>query len=313
MSAPLAGVTDHAYLRILHELGTPLMFSEMYPSDSLIRKPTRALKKLRLQPDLNPLCVQLFGHKASNMAEAARVVWNEGAYMVDINMGCPAKKVVKSGNGAALMDNPKLAFAIMEAVRQAVDCPVSIKLRLGLDPAHPVALEYTRHAEQCGLDFVIVHGRFRENYSMPADWNAIKQIKSQVAIPVVGNGDILSSESARTRLVESGCDAVMTGRGILGNPWLPGHIAQYLETGKSPVPVTLRERLSVMIRHLHYLEQIMPPRHAPIVFRKHAAWYFKGIPHIVHLKKQLYHFTKISQYEAIARKLIIESFAIAGR
>ncbi len=305
MSAPLAGITDTAFLKILSELKTPLLFTEMIPAISLAKNPKTMIRLLNWSTEIHPICAQLFGSQAWAMAEAARILVDLGADMIDLNMGCPAKKIVRSGAGIALMKEPVLAGGIMRSVRLAVSCPVSVKIRLGIDPITPNALLFAQMAQDSGLEFVTIHGRYRTGYDIPADWHSIAEVRRNVSIPIIGNGDIFSTEDARRMMTETGCDGVMIGRGITGNPWLPGIIARNLyETTEGNHTIALQERIRVLLQHLRFLVEQNGPQRASLIFRKHSAWYLKGLPNSLQDRKRLFTFSRPEEYEAFAQELL---------
>ncbi len=303
LTAPLAGVSDPPFQTILAELGAPLISTEMLAADGLARAGSRYLRNLSIAPGIHPILVQLFGKNPLAMETAAKIIADRGVEMIDLNMGCPARKVCRTGSGVALMRNPQTARAIMQAVRRAVSGPVlSIKIRLGWDRHSQNASEFVRMAEEEGFDFVTVHGRYRSSYTEAADWAEIARIRVETRLPVVGNGDVFSCDDARRMIDQTGCDAVMLGRGILGNPWLPARIEAGL-TGRLEQNVTVAERVRVINRHLDLLIDRYGERRAALIFRKHAAWYLKGTSGCAEMRREVFGYTTRDQYREFLGRL----------
>ena len=304
LAAPLAGVTDPPFQRILFELHTPVISTEMVSTSALVRSLKPPINLLSWQSDIHPVIAQMFGYEPHIMAEGARILESLGADAVDINMGCPAKKVVRSGSGVALMRKPELADRIMRAVRKAVNIPVSVKIRMGWDADHRNCSEYAVMAEAAGMDWLTIHGRYRSSYEVPADWSGIREVRESVSIPVFGNGDIFTPADAKRMIAETGCHGVMLARGMLGNPWFPVAVTKYLLTGKEPDPVPLEERFRVCRRHLDLMVKHIGTKRACMAFRKHAAWYLKGLPGIVPHRRALFLYTQPEQYVELMDHLL---------
>ena len=235
--APMAGVTDAPFRALCRAQGAALTCTEMVSAKALVYHDEKTKQLLWSPPDEHPAAVQIFGHEPEVMAEAAPMALAySGADILDINMGCPAPKVANNGAGSALMKDPQLAGEIIYAVAEAVDLPVTVKLRKGWDKAHPNVVELAQIAEQNGAAAVTVHGRTREEmYSGHADWDCIRRVKAAVHIPVIGNGDVTDVQSAALLLEQTGCDAIMIGRGAMGNPWLFRQINAYLTDTRVPI------------------------------------------------------------------------------
>jgi len=276
--APLAGITDLPFRLICKELGAALVYTEMISAEGLIRRQGGTLGITDSDPYERPVSFQLFGKKPESMAEAARMLAGLGADIVDINMGCPVKKVVGGGSGAALMKDIKTASGIIRAVVEASGVPVTVKLRTGWTSQEFVAPEFAKAAEDAGAAAVAVHGRHaKQGFSGVADWSAIRAVKDAVEIPVIGNGDITNANEAARMMDETGCDLVMIGRGALGNPWIFREVNGLLTTGEVHAPPTIQEKGEMLLRHLRAVVARDGERTGVFAMRKHAAWYSKGV------------------------------------
>ncbi len=277
--APMAGVTDLPFRIICRELGAGLVFSEMLSVEALIRDHKRTFSMLHTDPAERPVVFQVFGSRPRSMADAARIVSEGEVDFIDINMGCPVPKVLKSGSGSALLRDLGLAKEIMAAVVEASKVPVTIKIRLGWDSKSIIAVELAQAAEATGIAAVTVHARTKiQGFSGRADWGMIKLVKEAVKILVIGNGDVRSGADAKRMLDETGCDGVMIGRAIEGNPWIFREAKTYLETGVLPPHPTLEERQAVMLRHMNDVVKLLGERIGVREMRKHLCWYTKGLP-----------------------------------
>lgn len=277
--APMAGVTDSAFRLIVRELGgESLMFSEMVSANGIHYRNEKTLEMLQTDAAERPIAIQIFGSDPATCAEAAAFVENLGtAAVIDFNLGCPAPKIVRNGEGSALMKNPALVGKILSAIRQAVKIPVSAKLRLGYDENFN-AVEIAKVAEEAGADFIAVHGRTRPQfYSGSANWSEIAKVKTAVKIPVIANGDVRDFDSLDKILKVTGADGVMVGRAAQGNPWLIGRLLEYFRTGKKNPPPSLTERVEVMRRHFEKLIGFKGEYVGVREMRQHAAWYTKGL------------------------------------
>jgi len=276
--APMAGITDFPYRMICKELGAGLVFSEMVSVEALIREHKRTQGMLRTDPAERPVVFQIFGSKPASMAEAAHIVSRGEVDYLDINMGCPVPKILRSGAGSALLRDIALAKEIMSAVVKASKVPVTVKIRLGWDAKNIVAIDIALAAESVGIAAVTVHGRTKaQGFSGRADWSMIKAVKESVGIPVIGNGDVRSAQDAMNMLDGTGCDGVMIGRAIQGNPWIFREAKQLLEAGVVPSPPSLEERKAVMLRHLEDMVNILGENRGVCEMRKHLCWYTKGL------------------------------------
>ncbi len=277
--APMSGISDQPFRRLARRYCTGLVFSEMVASREMLRQSRQSERKSRITGEVGPIAVQLAGTDADVMADAARAVAARGAEIIDINFGCPAKKIVRKASGLALMRDESLATAIMKAVVDAVDVPVTVKMRTGWDDDCRNAPRLARFAEDCGVQMVTVHGRTRcQFYTGKADWSFIGAVKDAVAIPVIANGDIRSCVDAVECLAASGADGVMIGRAAQGRPWFPGQVAHYLATGDHAADPLPAERQRIARTHftemLSYYGIETGIRNA----RKHMGWYAAGLP-----------------------------------
>lgn len=276
--APMAGVADRAFRQICREHGACYVIGEMASAKGLTYGDKKTPELLEVSPEERPMAVQLFGDEPDTMAKAAQMALAYQPDAIDINMGCPAPKITGGGSGSALMKTPELAAQIIRAVRVAVDLPLTVKFRKGWDSNSVNAVEFAKMAEACGADAIAIHGRTRaQMYAPTADWAIIRQVKEAVSIPVIGNGDVDSVDSAIRMYEETGCDLVMIGRGALGSPWVFGQIRDYFFTGERTPDPCLEERMAVMLRHLTLMCQYKGESHAMREARKHVACYMKGL------------------------------------
>ena len=286
--APMAGVTDTAYRVIAQDMGCPLAFAEMVSSQGIHYRNEHTMKMLKTEAGERPIAMQIFAKSAAMAAEAAAYIEEIGtADILDFNMGCPAPKVVKNGEGSALMREPKKAEEILTAIRRATKLPFTVKMRLGWDDASRNAVEIARMAEAVGVDAVAVHGRTREQfYSGNADYAAIAEVKRAVNIPVIVSGDIRRPVDLARALDITGADAVMIGRGAQGNPWIFPQLIHWLRTGEELPPPTLIERAQVILRHLDLLVGYKGEYIGIREMRKHAAWYTRGLKGSAELRER---------------------------
>ena len=277
--APMAGVTDKPFRLLCKRLGAGLAVSEMTTSDPRFWTTAKSLHRMDHVGEPDPVSVQIAGTVPAIMADAARFNVDHGAQLIDINMGCPAKKVCNAWAGSALMREPDLVARIVAAVVNAVDVPVTLKIRTGWDADHRNAPEVARIAEDAGIQALAVHGRTRDQqYTGTAEYDTIAAIKAMLRIPVVANGDIDSPEKARFVLDATGCDAVMIGRAAQGRPWILGRIAHYLATGESLPEPSLQEVRDILLGHLEHLHAFYGEVSGVRIARKHLGWYAKDRP-----------------------------------
>jgi nifR3 family TIM-barrel protein len=279
IAAPLAGISNEAYRKILFDMGAGLVYSEMVSDKGINFNNKKTLNMLKIGEQEHPLSMQIFGGDVASLVEAAKTVERlSECDIIDINMGCPVKKVVKTGGGCMLLLDEEKAYSLAKAVVEAVKKPVTVKMRIGWDDNNINVVKMAQLMEKAGVKAIAIHGRTREQlYSGEARWEYIKLVKQAVSIPVIGNGDVLTPEDAKQMLEETGCDAVMIGRGYLGNPWLIKQAVAFLDDGsKIPLP-SLDERLGMLIYHAEqlidlYEDEVMSIRE----MRSHFAWYIKG-------------------------------------
>lgn len=288
IAAPMAGVSDKAFRILAKEAGVGLVYTEMVSDMALIYNNQKTKTIMNLENESEPVCVQIFGSKPESMAQGAKLIEEAGAHLIDINMGCPAPKIVKNNEGSALMKDLDCAERIVKAVVRAVKIPVTVKMRKGWDDQSVNAVELAQRVEAQGAAAVTVHGRTRSQfYSGQADWEIIAKVKNMVKIPVTGNGDIWQPQDAKRMMDETGCDAVMIGRGAQGNPWLFKRTVHYLETGELLPGPDGSEKLRTAIRHFELLYEDKGERVAVREMRKHAAWYIKGLRDATNVREEI--------------------------
>lgn len=276
--APMAGITDKAMRTLVKPFSPGLMYTEMVSGKALSYNNKKTENMLRISAWEKPVAVQLFGHEPKILSEIAYKAEDAGADIIDINMGCPAPKIVNNGDGSAIMKTPALAGEIIKAVAKSVSVPVTVKIRKGWDEESVNAVEVAKIAEDAGASLITVHGRTRKQfYSGKADLEIIKKVKDAVSIPVVGNGDITDGKSAQNMLDITGCDGIMIGRASQGNPWIFREIREYLENGKIIPPPEISERCEMMRKHIELICEFKGERIGIPEARKHMAWYIKGI------------------------------------
>lgn len=276
--APMAGITDKPYRMICKEMGAGLVCTEMISSRAIFHDDTKTKLLMDTEGEKKPISYQIFGSEEESMAYAAKYI-EEKADIIDINMGCPAPKVVKNGDGSKLMLDIKKAEKVIEAVVKSTSKPVTLKIRKGWDHNNIVAVEFAQMAEKAGVSAITIHGRTRtEMYSGKVDLDIIKKVKESVKIPVIGNGDIVDEESALKMFEYTGVDGIMIGRGTFGNPWIFERIKYYLETGEKLPLVTNEEKLRVIKKQIQLELDNKPEVTAIREMRKHIAWYTKNMP-----------------------------------
>jgi nifR3 family TIM-barrel protein len=305
--APMAGITDMAYRAICKQFGCGLTYTEMVSAKGMYYKSENTRELMELAPVEQPAAIQIFGSDADIMASIAGEVQKAGADIIDINMGCPTPKIVKNGDGSALMQKPELVAEIVKKVSRAVTVPVTVKIRKGWDDNNVNAVEIAQAAQQNGAKAVTVHGRTREQfYSGQADWDIIKRVKQSISIPVIGNGDIVSPESAKKMLEQTGCDGIMIGRGAEGNPWIFKRVIEYLRTGEILPEPSYEEKVEMAMYHLKQTIELKGEIIGVKEMRKHLAWYLKGMPGSSTVKSEVFKLCKAEDVKKMLQAYLKE-------
>lgn len=304
--APMAGVCNPAFRLIAKEFGTGLVCAEMVSDKAILHGNKRTMEMLFVDEREKPLSLQIFGGDRKSLVEAAKIVDKQtNADIIDINMGCPVPKVTKCDAGARWLLDPNKIYEMVSAVTEAVDKPVTVKMRIGWDDEHIFAVENARAVERAGGSAVSVHGRTREQlYTGKANWDIIKEVKEAVSIPVIGNGDVFTPEDAKRMLEHTGVDGVMIGRGALGNPWMLYRTVQYLTNGELPSDPTPKEKMEIAILHMDRLISLKGESTAVREMRKHMAWYMKGLPGSARIKDNIMEETGRDNMVAILNQYI---------
>lgn len=301
--APMAGATDLPYRVLCREQGCGLVCMEMVSAKAVLYNNRNTKELLQVDERERPVSLQLFGSDPHILSDiAARL--EEGPYDIfDINMGCPVPKIVKNGEGSALMKDPALVEEILSAMVKAVKKPVTVKIRKGFDDASVNAVEIAKIAEACGVAAVAVHGRTREQfYSGKADWDIIRRVKEAVRIPVIGNGDVFTAEDAKRLVDTTGCDGIMVARGAKGNPWIFREITEYLDTGRKPERPSARELKEMILRHGRMMLKFKGELAGMREMRKHVSWYTAGYPNSAALRNDINMVSSMEELEALIKE-----------
>ena len=300
--APMAGISNSAYRRIIKEMGPGLIYAEMVSDKAITFGSKKTIDMLYMTESERPISQQIFGSDKKSFVEAAKFIYeNMHPDIIDINMGCPVPKVaISSQAGSALLKDPDKVYEIVKAVKESVPIPVTVKIRSGWDANSKNATVIAKKCEEAGADAIAIHARTRsQGYSGKADWNMIKQVKESVSIPVIGNGDIFSCYDAKRMLDTTGCDFVMIGRGSLGNPWLIKECVEYLENGTIPKEVRFEEKIDMIKKHLNLLRETKNDKVALLEIRTHIAYYLKGLKNSSELKNMIFKTKSFEEIEAL--------------
>ncbi|MDS1030979.1 tRNA dihydrouridine synthase DusB [Bacillota bacterium LX-D] len=304
ISAPIAGVSDKAFRLLAKEHGCHLVFTEMISDKALLFNNPKTYQLLDLEGEKYPIAVQIFGSEPEIMAKAAQIVARSGAAIIDINMGCPTPKIVRNGEGAALMRKPELAFQIVESVVKSVDIPVTVKIRKGWNDQEQNAVVFAQGLEAAGAQCITIHGRTRDQlYSGKADWDIISQVVQAVKIPVIGNGDIFEPLDAQEMMKKTNCAGVMIARGSFGNPWLFSRTIAFLDGKLLPEP-SWEERITTAIRHLELVVAFKGEAIGVKEMRKHIAWYVKGGPNAARIREKINRLDEFSSVKKFLQNIL---------
>jgi tRNA-dihydrouridine synthase B len=304
--APMAGITDTAFRTICSEMGAGLLFTEMISAKGLYYNDTKTKELMNIEDKNRPMGIQLFGSEPDIFVEVIEkyINNNERIDLIDLNLGCPAPKIVKNGDGSALMKNPDLIGEIVYKIKRVANKPVTAKIRAGWDEDSINAVKVGKIIQEAGADALTVHGRHRQQfYSGKADWDVIKEVKENLNIPVIGNGDIFTVEDAKAMEKKTGCDGIMLARGILGNPWLIKSLSNIYNNEE--IEVTSKEKLHMILRHFELIEKYKGRRRAILEMRKHTGWYIKGMENAAKIRDRINKVKEKKEFEKILKELIV--------
>ncbi len=297
--APLAGISNYPFRFLARKFGASFCYTEMISADAIARNQEKTIRMVDMTPDEHPVGVQIFGSKPEYVAKAVKVVERFGPDLIDINIGCPVRKVVKNNGGAALLKNPTLAGEIMAAAVENCSLPVTIKIRSGWTKDSDVYLELGKLAEKAGISAIAFHPRSRsDSYKDKSDWSKITLLKQEVSIPVIGNGDINTPEDAAAMLSQTGCDAIMIGRAAMRNPFIFQQIKSYLDDGNIMPDMSIGDKYKLILEHSLLITKQFGERNGALLMRKHLAWYTKGIRGGADLRRQMF---TVESYQDICK------------
>jgi len=300
--APIAGYTDSAMRQLCKKFGADLVFTEMISTNAIVHSNKTTKKLLKYSEKERPIVAQLFGNDPEYFAKAAKIVEKLGFDGIDINMGCPARKVFKNQSGVGLLKNKKLALEIVKATVEATKLPVSVKTRPGIDSSEGF-LEFAKELEKAGIKALTIHGRTHsQRFSGPVDWDLIKKIKKELDIVVIGNGGITSAKEAKKRLEETNVDGLMIARGAIGNPWIFQEIKDYLKTGNLPKPKSSEERFKMMLEHAKLAVKFKGEKRGIKEMRKHFVKYVHGLPKAREMREKLVRIKNLKELEKLLRE-----------
>lgn len=293
--APMENVTDYPFRMICKHFGADVVYSEFISSEALIREAEKAFKKMTIKPQEHPIGIQIYGNRVEAMVEAAQIAEEKGPDFIDINFGCPVKKVALKGAGSGLLRDVPLMIKICQSVAQAVSLPVTAKTRLGWDADSIQIVDIAKQMQDVGIEALAIHARTRaQGYKGNADWEWIRKAKLAVNIPIIGNGDVISPQQVVQMFADTGCDAVMIGRGAIHNPWIFRDAKEFMKTGITPDQPVLEERVEILKQHYIYSVEYKGERKGVIEMRKHLSGYLKGLPHIAKFRMELMQFDKLT-------------------
>lgn len=305
--APMDEITDQPFRRLARRFGADLVVTEFVSAEGIVHSAEKSLRKIELAPDEHPVGIQIFGSRVASVVTAALHAASAGPDLIDINFGCPARKVAGKGGGAGLLRDPELLEEMARAVVRAVRLPVTAKMRIGWDEGSINVLEIARRLEGAGIAALCIHARTRsQSYGQPADWSWIARVKEAVTIPVIGNGDVREPADAARMFRETGCDGVMIGRAALGNPWIFERARRVLDTGDAGPAPTLATRFAVLREHLRDAIRVKTERRAVIEMRKHYSGYLRGICGAARLRAELMHPESLAEVESILARHLAE-------
>jgi len=293
--APMESVTDYPFRMICKHLGADVVYSEFVSSEALVRDAQKAFLKMTILPQEHPVGIQIYGNRVEAMVRSAQMAEEKGPDFIDLNFGCPVRKIALRGAGAGLLRDVPLMLKIAREVVRSVSLPVTAKTRLGWDDSSIHIVEIARMLESVGVQAITIHARTRvQMYKGQADWQWIRKVKEAVSIPVIGNGDVIKPQDAERMFRETGCDAVMIGRGAIHNPWIFRDSKAYLQSGKIPAPPSVEERIDLLMRHYRYSVEYKGERKGVMEMRKHLSGYLKGLPHIAKFRLELMRYDELA-------------------